>query len=206
MDNKLPLAYYLKNDVVTIAKDLIGKIIHTNIDGVISTALITETEAYAGVTDKASHAFGGRRTQRTETMYKEGGVAYVYFCYGMHYLFNIVTNKKDIPDAVLIRGIIPLVGIDCMLKRVNKPKITNDIGKGPGKVTKLLGINKSHDSISLMGNTIWLTHNVFTFDDSLIVTDKRIGIDYAGDDAKLPYRFYINNNVFKMIIEQKVFL
>ena len=196
----LPQTYYLESDVVKLSKDLIGKVIHTNIDGVITSALITETEAYAGVTDMASHAYGGRRTQRTETMYKEGGSAYVYFCYGMHYLFNIVTNVKDTPHAVLIRGIFPLTGIDVMLRRANKNKIDKNTGNGPGKVTKLLGINKNHNAISLFGDTIWLTASDFAFDDSLIVADKRIGIDYAGDDALLPYRFYLNyNDILKII-------
>ena len=206
-DKNLPKEYYLESDVVKLAKDLIGKVIHTNIEGEVTSALITETEAYAGVTDRASHAFGGRRTQRTETMYKEGGIAYVYFCYGMHYLFNIVTNVKDFPHAILIRGIFPLNGSTTMLKRVNKNKIDKNLGNGPGKVTKLLGIIKTHNSISLMGDTVWLSTGNFNFDDSLIIADKRIGIDYAGDDALLPYRFYLKfNDVSKIIEEQKVFL
>ena len=200
MSDRLDKNYYFEKDVVKLAKNLIGKVIHTNIEGIISSAIITETEAYAGVTDMASHAYGGRRTQRTEIMYKEGGTAYVYLCYGMHYLFNIVTNEQDTPHAVLIRGIYPLSGADGMLKRVNKNKITNNLGNGPGKVSKLLGINKNHNGISLLGDIVWLTNNEIKIDDSLIIVDKRIGIDYAGEDAMLPYRFYLNySDVLKII-------
>jgi len=202
IDIKLTREYYLESDVVKVAKDLIGKIIHSNIEGEITSALITETEAYAGVTDRASHAYNGRRTQRTEIMYKEGGTAYVYFCYGIHYLFNIVTNVKDIPYAVLIRGIYPLNGVDLMLRRVNKLKFDKNSGNGPGKVTKLLGIDKNHNGISLMDDTIWLSSGNITFNDSLIIADKRVGIDYAGDDALLPYRFYVKyNDVLRKIYE-----
>ncbi len=192
MNDKLNKKFFLRQDVVRVAKDLIGKSIHTQIDNLHTSALITETEAYAGVTDKASHAYGGRRTQRTETMYREGAIAYVYFCYGMHYLFNIVTNIKNIPHAVLIRGIYPLEGIDIMLKRVQKSHFTMQMGSGPGKVTKLLGINKSHDATSVLGKTIWLSKEHDCIDDSFIMTSKRIGIDYAGEDVLLPYRFYIH--------------
>jgi len=193
MSTVLNKKYYLSKDVVKLAKDLIGKVIHTNIDGVLTSAIITETEAYAGITDKASHAYGGRRTQRTEVMYSEGGIAYVYLCYGMHYLFNIVTNKKDIPHAVLIRGIYPLKGIETMLQRAHKNKLTKDIGKGPGKVTKLLGIDKRHNAISLLDNTIWLSDENINIKKNAIIVSKRIGIDYAGEDALLPYRFSVND-------------
>lgn len=200
MRSVLNKEYYLSEDVVKLARDLIGKVIHTNIDGIITSAIITETEAYAGITDKASHAYGGRRTQRTEVMYFEGGTAYVYLCYGMHYLFNIVTNKKEIPHAILIRGIYPLIGIETMLQRANKNKLLKDIGKGPGKVTKLLGISKKNDGISLLDNIIWVTNDGIKFSKSSIVVSKRIGIDYAGEDALLPYRFYVEDeDVIKWI-------
>jgi len=188
---KLKKSFFIQEDVVKIAKELLGKTIYTCINGFNTTAVITETEAYAGTTDKASHAYGGRRTQRTETMYREGGCAYVYFCYGMHHLFNIVTNKKEIPHAVLIRAIYPLKGTDIMLNRVHKTHFIKNMGNGPGKVTKLLGINKTHDAITLTGKTIWLEDMSLSIDESFIIADKRIGIDYAGEDALLAYRFYL---------------
>src|ERR1017187_7820728 len=124
---KLKREFYLREDVVQIAKELLGKVLFTNIGGKITAGIITETEAYAGITDKASHAYNNRRTPRTETMYAEGGVAYVYLCYGIHHLFNVVTAQKDTPHAVLIRAIKPIEGIPAILKRRNKTKIDKTI-------------------------------------------------------------------------------
>ena len=117
---KLPLSFYARKDVVLIAKELIGKIIITNFDGQVTSARIVETEAYIGITDKASHSFGNRRTARNEHMYAAAGTAYVYICYGLHQMLNIVTNDKDVPDAVLIRAVEPIAGIEIMLKRTGK--------------------------------------------------------------------------------------
>jgi len=189
---KLKKSFYLTEDVVALAKSLLGKYIYTNIDNKgITSGIITETEAYAGVIDKASHAFGNRRTTRTEIMYLEGGVAYVYLCYGIHSLFNIVTNKKDIPHAVLIRGIKPVDGIPIMLERCKKKSITDKSGIGPGNVTKLLGIHYSHTGLSLQGNDIWLEDKNIKIQEKNIIVGTRVGVDYAGEDAKLPYRFQI---------------
>jgi DNA-3-methyladenine glycosylase len=190
--NKLASSFYERTDVVAIARELIGKVLCTQIEGKYTAGIITETEAYAGITDRASHAFGGRRTQRTEVMYANGGTAYVYFCYGMHSLFNIVTNTQGDPHAVLIRGIKPLEGIDIMLSRSGKPKVDRAFGNGPGKVAKILGISCSHTGISLLDNTIWVEDRKIKIDKSLIQCGPRIGVDYAGEDAKLLYRFYYN--------------
>src|SRR5678816_3857312 len=119
---KLPLNFYERKDVVQIAKDLLGKILVTDIDGLITSGRIVETEAYVALIDKASHSYAGRRTSRNEHMYAPAGTAYVYICYGMHQMFNIVTNEKNIPDAVLIRAIEPMKGIDIMLQRTGKSK------------------------------------------------------------------------------------
>jgi len=192
IDNRLTAQFYEEGNVVEIARNLIGKLMCTNIGGILTTALITETEAYAGIDDKASHAYGGKRTKRTETMYQSGGTAYVYLCYGMHPLFNVITNKKDIPHAVLIRGIYPISGLDTMLARTNKSKFNIRDGIGPGKVSKLMGITMQHNAISLIGNVIWLCHSGLT-EKLDITTDKRVGIDYAGEDALLPYRFIVKN-------------
>jgi DNA-3-methyladenine glycosylase len=141
---KIPLSFYDRDDVVQIAKELLGKIIVTNFEGQITSARIVETEAYIGITDKASHSYGHRRTARNEHMYSPPGTAYVYICYGMHQMFNIVTNKKDIPDAVLIRAVEPLNGIDLMAKRTGKNINDKTLTRGPGNVGKALGIYKHH--------------------------------------------------------------
>ncbi len=194
---KLSLSYYRQNNVVEIARDLIGKEIFTNFNGKITSGIISETEAYAGITDRASHAFGGKRTQRTETMFLNGGRAYIYLCYGMHKMLNIVTGPKETPHAILIRSIVPKAGIEFMKERTGKTSLVN-ISNGPGKLCKALGIEMKHNNISLLGNEIWIKDLDFTYEIKgyeiegyEIKATKRIGIDYAGEDAKLPYRFVI---------------
>lgn len=190
----LPQSFYVREDVVQIAKDLLGKVIVTNIDGITTSGIITETEAYAGATDKASHAYGNRRTNRTEIMYAQGGVAYVYLCYGIHHLFNVVTNVKNVPHAVLVRAVEPLKGIEAMLQRRNKQKVIPQLTSGPGAMSMALGIHTSHTGLPLSKGIITL------HDDGVVVNDivetTRIGVDYAKEDALLPYRFYIAGNKF----------
>jgi DNA-3-methyladenine glycosylase len=185
----LPKSFYQRHDVVLIAKELLGKSIFSCFDGKLTGGIITETEAYAGVTDKASHAYNGRRTNRTEIMFREGGTAYVYLCYGVHSLFNIVTHLKDVPHAILIRGIYPTDGLDTMLLRTGKPKITKDFCVGPGKVAKALGIHYSHSGLDLCSDQIWLEDKKLIVQANEIYAGKRVGVDYAGEDALLPYRF-----------------
>ncbi|NTW31713.1 MAG: DNA-3-methyladenine glycosylase [Bacteroidetes bacterium] len=189
MKSKISKSFYKRDNVVQIAKDLLGKYIFTNLGEGITSGIITETEAYCGITDKASHAYGNRRTARTEIMYLEGGVAYIYLCYGIHSLFNIVTNKNDIPHAVLIRGIKPVDGIDIMLKRSKKTNISKLNGIGPGNVSKLLNIHFSQSGESLSGNKIWLEDRGIKIPLEKIIAGPRVGVDYAGEDAFLPYRF-----------------
>ncbi len=190
----LPPSFYLHEDVVQVAKDLLGKVIVTKMDGITTSGIITETEAYAGVTDKASHAYGGRRTNRTEVMYARGGVAYVYLCYGIHHLFNVVTNVKDVPHAVLIRAIEPLKGIDVMLQRRKKEKLQPQLTAGPGAMSMALGILTSHTGLSLSKGIITLHDEGIKVEN--IIATTRIGVDYAKEDALLPYRFYIAGNKF----------
>lgn len=191
----LKSSYYQNHDVVFLAKDLIGKTLCSRINGKLTCGIITETEAYAGVTDKASHAYSGRRTNRTETMYSKGGVSYVYLCYGIHRLFNIVTNAKDIPHAILIRAIYPTKGIEEMVKR-RGVKFSANLCVGPGKVSQALGIDLIHDNTLLTGKKIWIQDDNIRIKDNDIHVGPRIGVDYAGKDAKLPYRFWTTNYNF----------
>ncbi len=186
---KLPLDYYLQDDVISIARDLLGKVLFTSINGKTCGGIITETEAYAGIHDKASHAYGGRRTKRTETMFAQGGIAYVYLCYGMHHLFNVVTNKKDIPDAVLIRAIQPFDNKKLILQRRGKTKWSKQLLNGPGKLSMGLGIDQHFNGKSLLGDEIWIEDRGIHIEDSSIGVGPRIGVDYAEEDALLPYRF-----------------
>lgn len=193
---KLPLSFYSRKDVIAIAKDLIGKIIVTNFDGNITSGKIVETEAYVALIDKASHSFGGRRTAKNEHMYSAPGTAYVYICYGLHQMMNIVTNDKDIPDAVLIRAVEPIEGIDIMLKRTGKKLFDSTLTRGPGNVGKALGIFKHHSGNYLLGNDIYLMDDKVKINDENIGISKRIGVESAGQDGLLPYRFYLRGNKF----------
>lgn len=193
---KLSRSFYKRIDVVTIAKELLGKIVVTTIDGIRTSGRIVETEAYVAFTDKASHSFGGRRTAKNEHMYAQGATSYIYICYGIHQMLNIVTNEKDIPDAVLIRALEPMEGIEEMLRRTGKPALDNSLTKGPGNVGKALGLFKHHSGISLAGDTIALYEDQYKPAEAAIGSSKRIGVDYAGDDALLPYRFYIKGDPF----------
>jgi len=201
---KLSSVYYLQDDVVKISRDLLGKVLCTYLDGRLTSGVITETEAYAGTTDKASHAYGGRRTARNEVMYHEGGKAYVYLCYGIHHLFNVVTNVEGIPHAVLIRGIFPVEGIPEILQRRKTKHVVKDFTTGPGKVSAALGIHTGLNGLLLSENTIWIEDRGLSFADEDVHIGPRIGIDYAGEDAFLPYRFYVSWEKSKKIVEEKI--
>jgi DNA-3-methyladenine glycosylase len=188
---KLNREFYIREDVVQIAQELLGKVLFTRINRKITAGIITETEAYKGIVDRASHSFGNRRTKRTEVMYSIGGTAYIYLCYGIHHLFNVVTNKKDIPDAVLIRAIKPYTGIEIILKRRRKKELEEKICYGPGNVSQALGIKTFHSGTDLLGNMIWIEDKGIKVSNSDIIKNPRIGVDYAGADALLPYRFTI---------------
>ena len=192
----LPVSFYEGEDVIAIAKALLGKVLVTVFDGRLTSGIIVETEAYAGVTDKASHAFGGRNTPRTSVMYMQGGVSYVYLCYGIHHLFNVVTNTKGIPHAVLIRAIEPLEGIDVMLQRRKKSKPDTSLTAGPGAFSEALGIKTSHTAMSLQSAELHIEDRGIQVTDTDIVASTRVGVAYAGDDALLPYRFSIAGNKF----------
>ena len=193
---RLAESFYTRKDVVKIARELLGKVLVTEFDGILTAGMIVETEAYAGITDKASHAFGGRRTVRTEVMYMHGGAAYVYLCYGIHHLFNIVTNEADIPHAILIRAIEPLEGIDTMLARRGKTKLQPSLTAGPGALSMALGLTTKHTGNSLHGNDIYIEDRGIRISPKDIVAATRVGVAYAMDDALRLYRFYIRGNPY----------
>lgn len=190
---KLTRSFYTRDDVVTVARDLLGKILCSRHDGVLTRAMITETEAYAGVEDRASHAFGGRRTKRTEPMYSDGGIAYVYLCYGIHHLFNVVTSKKNDPQAVLVRAGSPMEGLAEMRRRRDSEIVDEKLLGGPGSLACALGIRTEHTGMSLLGDRIWIEDHDVTISAGAISAGPRVGVDYAGDDAALPYRFLLSS-------------
>lgn len=193
---KLPLSYYLNQDVLFLAKDLLGKVLFTEINGNITAGIIVETEAYFGIVDKASHAYGGRRTERTETLYHHGGVSYVYLCYGIHHLFNIVTSVESEPHAVLVRAVEPLVGKEIMELRRNMQSDKAAISSGPGSAAKALGIDRSFNKKDLTENEIWIEDHGIRYSPEEIVAGPRIGVAYAQEDALLPWRFYVKGNKY----------
>ena len=196
-NSKLPLSFYRQPDVVALAQQLIGKVLCTRINGFpLTSGLITETEAYCGRGDKASHAHDGRRTARTETMYQAGGVGYVYLCYGIHHLFNVVTNIEGRADAILVRAVQPLDGIETILQRRDAQSLTPAVSAGPGRLTEALGIRTNHTGINLTGDTIWIEDRGRSFRDSEIAASKRVGVDYAGEHAKRLWRFYLQSNTW----------
>ena len=192
----LPESFYSRKDVVKIAQELLGKVLVTEFDGIHTAGMITETEAYAGAIDKASHAFGNRRTGRTEVMFGHGGVAYVYLCYGIHHLFNVVTNAKETPHAILIRAIEPLEGLEHMLERRGKDIVQPSLTAGPGAMSMALGIYSRHTGLSLQGPEIFIEDRGVKISKKDIVAATRVGVAYAQDDAYLPYRFYIKENAY----------
>jgi len=193
---KLTDEYYHNDDVVGLSRDLLGKYLFTNIDGVITGGYIVETEAYKGVIDRASHAYGNRKTPRTSVMFGQGGIIYVYLCYGIHEMLNIVTSAEGQPHAILIRAMRPTEGIEAMQARRNMAVLKPTITMGPGSVAKALGISRAINAASLQGNTIWIEDRGLTFPDESIAAVPRVGVDYAGEDALLPYRFFVKGNPY----------
>ncbi|HZD52153.1 MAG TPA: DNA-3-methyladenine glycosylase [Woeseiaceae bacterium] len=188
---KLAAGFYRRDDVVCVSRELLGKVLCTQVNGAVTKAVITETEAYAGVGDKASHAWGGRRTRRTEPMFAEGGTAYVYLCYGIHHLFNVVTAAAGTPHAILVRAGTPLEGIELMERRRRRPAGDRTFMAGPGSLAQALGITTRLTGRSLLGERIWIEDHGIVAAESSITVGPRVGVDYAEEDAALPYRFEI---------------
>lgn len=194
MPEKLDALFYQHPDVLLLARQLIGHKLVTKLNNEgITSGMIVETEAYNGIADRASHAYGGRRTNRTEIMYAEGGIAYVYLCYGIHHLFNIVTGAKNNPQAILIRAIQPIDGMPIMLKRRNLKASKPNLSSGPGSAACSLGIKTHHSGLSLTEDAIWI-EPYLKFKPHEIQTGPRVGVAYAGDDANNPWRFSLKNN------------
>ncbi len=194
--DKLPVDFYQQKDVCTVARALLGKIVVTVINGELTAARIVETEAYNGMVDKASHSWNGRRTERTEVMYAAGSVSYVYLCYGIHHLFNVVTGKEGVPQAVLIRAAEPLSGLEHMLFRTQKKMPDHSITRGPGNFSRAMGICAVHTGTSLLGGELFIVDDRLRIPPSRILATPRIGVDYAGEDARLPYRFILKDNLY----------
>ncbi len=191
---KLSKEFYLRDDVLTISKELLGKYLFTFFEGKLTGGMITETEAYRAPEDKASHAYGGRRTDRTEIFYSEGGVSYVYLCYGIHNLFNVVTNKNGIPHAILIRALEPIEGMEYMLQRRRKTIISPLLTCGPGSMSQAMGIERKHNKLDLQGNEIWIEDRGVIIPERNILKGPRIGVDYAAEYASKPWRFGVKGS------------
>jgi DNA-3-methyladenine glycosylase len=197
--SKLPLSFYRQGDVLEISRKLLGKYLLTRFDSALTGGMILETEAYRAPEDRASHAYGMRRTKRNAVIYEAGGVCYVYLCYGLYYLLNIVTNQKGIPHAILIRAIEPTIGIEVMLKRRHKSKVDKTLTGGPGSLTQALGIQQIHNGLSLIGPQIWIEDRGIQVREQDIESSPRVGVDYAKEDAMLPWRF----RLIKRFLEAK---
>ncbi len=194
MSSKLPRSFYRRDDVVQISQELIGKVLCTRFNNQLTAGIIVETEAYNGRTDKACHAYPDVRTKRTETIYGPPGHAYIYLCYGIHHLFNIVTNREGLADAILIRAIEPLEGQQLMIMRRNQKRVEPMLTNGPGKLSQALGISTVQNKTDLRGDTIWIEDRGVAISAQNIAASPRVGIDYAGEDAKLPWRFTLKES------------
>jgi DNA-3-methyladenine glycosylase len=195
MSSKLPREFYTRSSVLTVTRDLMGKLLVVPADdGTRVSGLIVEAEAYRGPKDRASHAYGGRRTRRTETMYKIGGTAYIFFVYGMHNQFNVVTNVEAVPHAILIRALEPVEGIQLMMHR-RHGQTERNLTNGPGKLCIALGIDRSLDGADLLGEKVWIEEGI-AVPRSRIAQGPRIGIDYAEEWIDKPWRFWIKENRF----------
>jgi DNA-3-methyladenine glycosylase len=193
--SRLDQAFYERTDTLGLARDLLGKLLVVPDEhGNRVSGMIVELEAYMGVTDKAAHSYGGRRTPRNEVTYGPGGHAYVFFIYGMYYQLNFVLGPTDHPHVVLIRAVEPVEGIDVMRERRGPMKDTN-LTSGPGKLCIAFGIDRSLNGADLTGAQIWV-ENYRSFKTDEVSVGKRVGIDYAGEDAENPWRFWVTGNNF----------
>lgn len=189
-------SFYQSTNVLQISKDLLGKYLITHINGSVTSGVIVETEAYEAPQDKASHAYGNKLTPRTETMFYKGGCSYVYICYGIHHLFNVITGPEGLPHAVLIRAIEPKENIPLMLKRRGLKKLDYRLTSGPGKAASALGISKKHNALDLRNNKgkVWIEDRGIRIISDDIISGPRVGMTSAQECAHWPYRFRIKRN------------
>ncbi len=196
MPKRLTKDFYQREDVVQISKELLGKVLVTTFDGQRAAGRIVETEAYRGPDDKACHAHNNRYTNRSKIMFRPGGRAYIYLCYGIHHLFNVVTAFEGMPHAVLVRAVEPLENIDLMLARRNFTAVKPQLTAGPGVMSKALGITREWTGLDMTtsDSPIWLEDHGEQISDQEIIASPRVGVDYAEDHALWPWRFRIKNN------------
>ena len=193
---KLPGSFYQRENVIEIAKELLGKVLLTKWNGVVSSGRIVEVEAYNGIIDKASHAFAGRRTARNEIMYANGGVAYVYLCYGVHWMMNVVARPPgvDYPGAILIRAIEPIEGLHHIAgRRAGQPQ--RDWANGPGRLTRAIGITKAQDGLDMIarGSPLYFETGE-SIPDHQIMRGPRIGIHVPEPSRSWEWRFWVKDN------------
>jgi DNA-3-methyladenine glycosylase len=193
MKGKLRRSFYLQ-DTITVARALLGCTLWRRIDGELLGARLVEVEAYLGANDPASHARRGLRSPRNESMYLDGGYAYVYFTYGMHWCMNVVTQEAGIAEAVLLRAAEPVAGIESMRKRRPKAKREFDLMNGPGKLCSAMAIDRTLDGVPLDGDTLFLTKRDVPVAADDIVVSPRIGVEGAGDAAHWPLRFFLRGS------------
>ena len=191
---KLPLSFYQRDDAVLIARELLGKHVYTNIDGQLTGGVIVETEAYQGPEDRGSHAYNHRRTPRNETMFSAGGIVYMYICYGIHDMLNVVTGTDGTSHAVLIRAVDPRVGVDIMRERRGVFNEDTRLCRGPGALAKALGLVKAHNGLNLLEDTIWIEDRNEVVDVGDIIASARVGMNFDGPYKTIPWRFYIKGN------------
>ncbi len=191
---KLEEAFYQRQNVTKIARELLGKVLFTKLNKKITGGVIVETEAYS-FKEKGCHAYQNKMTERNKVMFKSGGYVYVYLCYGIHHLFNVVTNVEGKADAVLIRAVEPILGVHHILQRTKASSLKR-LTSGPGKLTRSLGIDRGLNGDSLFGDKVWIEDQGHNLPKAAILASPRIGIDYAGEDADLPWRFTIKGNAW----------
>ena len=196
MIKKLPLKFYQQEDVVSVARQLLGKYVYSHIDGKITGGIIVETEAYQGPEDRGSHAYNDKRTARNQMMYQAGGLVYMYICYGIHDMLNIVTGREEMSHAVLIRAIEPLTGLEAMRIRRNIFDLDKRLCQGPGALSKALGLTKLHNGFDLGGDVIWLEDKGLIYSENDVIASPRVGMNFDGPYKTIPWRFYVKRNQF----------
>lgn len=194
----VPRDFYLQADVIDLCRQLLGKLLVSKVNNEPRTSgIIVETEAYAGPEDKASHAYNNKYTKRTKSMFQEGGHAYVYLCYGVHALFNIITNTDQVPHAILVRAIAPQEGAEVMQQRRVKPKIDRSLTGGPGSLTKAMNITTQDNETDLVtSNKIWLEESGIHYQPKDIIESPRVGIAYAEEYVDKPWRFRVKDSLW----------